>query len=157
MARDEALVDRLLDGRGVIHVAQLVVAGARIKGARLEAGRGQFKEAVMHAQGHRIGSRRHAGDKVANVLAGECDGGLELGVFRECFGARHVDRAAGGVEAEGALVLLTQASSNVHGVAHDETGDIDQRLAFFFGFNSKAGDDAAGKAVSYGLALGGVA
>ena len=63
MAADVAHDHRIADRCAVVHVAQAAIPGARVIDARLVVGVRQLDQRDVLAQCHRVGRRRHAGDR----------------------------------------------------------------------------------------------
>ncbi len=106
MAAQIAEHDRLADRLAEIDEAQSAVPGAWVVDARLVAVGRQLDERQVLPQGHRVGSRRHAGDGAAEQVAAEAAPPPPPPVAPICAGP-----CAGPAPPRGATASLTKVSS----------------------------------------------
>src|SRR5437868_6032755 len=109
MPSDEALHDRIADGRGEIHVAHAEESSARIGAARLKSRPGQLHKGMMLANGDDAGSRHHATHQETWLVALKRQGDFHLGILRKVFGARQVERGSRQIETERPSALADAA------------------------------------------------
>ncbi len=158
VADEEALVERIAEGLGVVAELVGVEAGAGVEAARLVAGAGEFDEGGVLAEGDGVGVWGHLGNEFAigRAVGDEGEEGLNLSVLGEGFGVVEGDGGAGGVDAVGALMGLFEAFGDTVGIAEEEVGGFDEECALRFGFDFESPEDAFGEGLGDGEALGGV-
>ena len=127
MAGDEALLDRLVDRRGVVVVGDRIEARARVE--PLGAGSPGSGSATndwcswtVTASGVGVTSRTHA----AGRIAGEGEDRLDLGIPGKAPGPVQEDGAPRAVEPEGALPAPSEPADHVVRVAEREVGGVHQ-------------------------------
>ena len=104
------------------------------------------------------GSGGDLGDEVclADIVGGEGEDGLDLGVAGKGAGAIERDGGAAGVEVEGSLLFAGKGFGYAVGVAQEEVGGVDQDGTRSRGFHLKAGEHGGGEGLEDAGLLGGI-
>src|SRR5258708_1270426 len=101
-----------------------------------------------------LGGAGAAGRSAAGLIGGG-EGGFDLGVFGEGFGARQVDGAARAIDAVGGWAGAERAAGAVS-VAQEEVGGVDEHAAIALGGDGEAPEDGLGEGILHGAAFRGI-
>src|SRR4030095_9649460 len=137
MARNETFGNWLLNRGRKVHISNAVETRTRIKSSGLVTGGRQFNERYMLTNCNCFRSRCYLTDQRSRLICGERQRGFDFCVLRKILCIREIERAATGIQSEGALLRALKCGSYLMHVAEIEVCSVYERSSALLGSNLK--------------------